>query len=254
MDPCFLEIVEEVLSGINGIPQPLKVWNLIEKMCYEYKNKKSDQKEDISLHEVQNYFFEECKHMLPPGIERFKYDEKLLQVQRLRYQAGVIATNDAGGYLVIENNDNQISFTKGKEDFQDNSIKKVTAFRELGEESGYWVTDSEYIGSKYYFEIECYKKVFTFYILRKIDEEKINYEHTVNGEVKRVEVLAASFDCEQSERPLTKLFKIAYPFAKKALHLKDNSFFTMERYKLLEDKNPEVGLQEFRKIRKLNEE
>ena len=90
-----------------------------------------------------------------------------------RYVCGVIPYVGKNEVLAIINSIDQLNFPTGKEDFLDNKIKKLTAFREFGEE-----TDDCTI------EIYHYEKIIRLYFLRGCEKQSFKLDHTYNGEVK----------------------------------------------------------------------
>ena len=160
----------------------------LDDIYYNHKDNISNEDVKLKKNEMLNYCYKKYNNLVATlkfNEVKFGDFQKAMEVERKRrYICGVIAYVGPNEVVAIVNSINQLNFPKGKEDFLDNKIKKLTAFREFGEETGYWVSVEEYKNCTKYVEIYHFEKVIRLYFLHGCTKSWFNLNHTCKGEVK----------------------------------------------------------------------
>ena len=89
------------------------------------------------------YCYANHKECLSSFKNYFTFVKTLNDIRKKRYISGVIVMNEKKELLLIATHLNQWGFPKGKENHSDFEDPKVTAFRELEEETGIVVPSNE---------------------------------------------------------------------------------------------------------------
>ena len=170
----------------------LKVFNAIDSICYDYiaTNKSLVEKQIKKL--AWKYCYENYKRRLE-GVKFNSFKGFCVHIQYFKHKlpvAGVVVVNKRNEMLcVVQNyrkrNRNKLNFPMGKMDFADDNDLKLTAVRELREETGVELSKAEIENMKRRVKVEhvgSKKKCIHFYIVEVIGRSRVDVNYTKRGE------------------------------------------------------------------------
>ena len=186
------ENIDNFFAKQNETVNLLYLQNVLDEILFDHIDNRA--KDDIKFKEsdLLKYCFDRYKSRLPLQRKQLNLKDfkvKMDRVRKRRYISGVIALSDTDDQeiLAVINSNYQLNFPKGKEDYLDFCYKKVTAFREFGEETGVWLSNELYKKARDYIEVNHYGQVIRLYFLYGIKKGSVKLNHKVNGEINGLE-------------------------------------------------------------------
>ena len=171
----------------------LKIINFVENMTYDYLAGNKSLKKNRVFTEVYKYCYKHFRTSFK-GVDEKCFENFHKSITDFRNGlpvAGVIIVNKQGEFLCViserKKHRNQLNFPMGKQDYNDEGDLKTTAIRELGEETGIHLTDTEITNVRNYTTIKLSdtEKPTRFYIVEGFDKDRVNnINRTKRGEIR----------------------------------------------------------------------
>ena len=158
-----------------------KIVDNIKRINYEYQKTAASDGQLVFFMDSLEYCFHKHNRKIvnnsKVSYESFKLNIKLFGYKRII--AGVILVNKQKEFLCVIAPDGRITFPIGKEDQEDLGNSKLTGFRELGEETGVWLSDEDYQKANRYIEVCITGKLARFYLIEEFTSKvDLNYQRT----------------------------------------------------------------------------
>ena len=181
-------------SNVKRLPL-LKIINFLEDITYDYLERNKSLKEKIVFAEIYKYCHRHFQTSFEGVNEKYfkSFHKSITDFRNGLPVAGVIIVNKQGDMLCViperkkNKRKNELSFPMGKQDYNDEGDLKTTAVRELREETGIQLTDTEIQNVRNYifFKQSDTGKLTCFYIVEGFDKDRVNnINHTKRGEIR----------------------------------------------------------------------
>lgn len=165
---------------------------MLDEISFHYKDTRKNDDVNFDINDLLKYSFNKYRTSISLNFNEVKVEDFIKSMNLLRdtrYVCGVIAYVAKNEVIAVLNSRNQVSFPKGKQDYLDNNIKKLTAFREFGEETGKWISIEQYQKCREYVDILFYDTTIRFYFLRGLEKESFNLKHKIPGEINGMKIV-----------------------------------------------------------------
>ena len=171
----------------------LKVINAIDSICYDFIAANESVVEMQTKTAAWKYCYEKYERKLE-GVKVNCFKSFCDHIQNFKYNlpvAGVVVVNERNEMLcVVQNyrkrNQNKLNFPMGKMDFADDKDLKLTAVRELREETGVELSDAEIESMKRRVKVEhvgSRRKRVHLYMVEGFSRSRVDVNYTKRGEI-----------------------------------------------------------------------
>ena len=166
----------------------LQLVDLCEEM-YFYTKDIPQITEKYSLNDIMNFISYNYRKYLSKHHDKLTYFiRNIKRVRDSRRIAGAVVTSTDGSVLFVVNRNDELVLPMGKEGGKDFGNLKLTALRELGEETNIWLTKEEFMATRNYFDYKpLYGKEIRFFIVPgSFSKENVDLSHSRLGEIKKL--------------------------------------------------------------------